>query len=181
MYVSHFSVGKSLFYTAFVYVGLPLASVLLFGSVRLWKIFNIFAHIILPLSFLGCFAIAILFTYFAAMPTNNLFSNGTLWKAEVRRKLDRKLILSLPDSGLTLGPYGLVEEQLGTRISDGILMTLWLFSVSPKWLFGCTYLINCKVSRKGLLVTSSDTTCRLEGNTKGFVNTMVSNRFRLLD
>lgn len=67
------------------------------------------------------FLIAIVFEYMFGLPCKNLEQFQIIWQPKLRKKEERKVILSLKSCGFQVGPYGMVTRKLGLIIRDDII------------------------------------------------------------
>lgn len=117
-----YSKARELMFTTLIFVGGVIAiSFAGFGTLKLYKQVNIF--ICLPMSFLvfvGVF-VATVFTALGCIPRDNVQDFRESWKREVKRRLERKLLISVPEIGFILGLYGIATKILGPLICEDIM------------------------------------------------------------
>lgn len=110
------------FLNILIFVGVLVASVGTYATIRLWDSLHIIMYIASPAASLCCYIVAILMTAYADIPRQNALRFHFYWKRQLVMKIDRKKFQSFPNViGFNVGSYGLATAALGIRICDDIV------------------------------------------------------------
>ncbi len=70
---------------------------------------------------LCCFVTSNVFQYMAGMPYEHSEHFKPFWLTKIRKREERKVLLSLKSCGIQLGPYGIASKRLGALICYAIM------------------------------------------------------------